>query len=423
MIGAIFFVVFGFVLERRSANGSCDFEPVYYHARFLIQNQDPYVEEPARYVDLRSGGYLRSNTPTPANEISIPCVYPPTALLLVAPLALLKWKSAHLLWMALLAGSIITASFLMWIDSSDDAPLLSGSMICFLLINSLTLLFEANSAGLAVGLTVIASSLLLRQRFEAVGVSCLGVGLCLKPHDAAFVWLFFFLAGGVLRLRALQSLLVASIIGLPAILWVAHVSPEWRQEMSTNIAMISSPGGVNDPGPTSFTNQITASAINLQTVLAVFVNKPTFYNPATYLFSALVLLCIVWATLHNRQQRYKWLGMAAVSAFTMLPVYHRHHDARMLLLAVPACAVLWAENRIIGSVATVLTLLATAITGDIPRAVLEHLEEGRTFTASFSGKAEMAVFTRPAPIALVILTIFFLWLFKRYASSSSTPVR
>jgi len=422
--GALLFVLWGFSLEGRSPNGSCDFEPVYYHARFLIQHQDPYIEEHARYVQLKAGGYLRWNTPTPASEISIPCVYPPTALLLAAPLALLKWRSADFIWMALLAASIVLAAFLMWCAAAKDAPLLAGFLIAFTLINSFTLLFEANAAGLAVGLSIIAFSLFLRRRFEAVGVCCLAISLCLKPHDAGFVWLFLLLSGGILRTRALQTLLVVAVISLPAILWVNHVAPDWRQEMSTNIATISLPGGVNDPGPTSFTNQITTSAINLQTLFAVFLNKPAFYNSATYIFALLVLLFFVRAAVRNRNLgTYGWLGIAAISAFAMLPVYHRHHDARLLLLAVPGCAVLWAKGRLQGRIASLLALLAIAATGDIPRAILEHLEEGHIFSnANFSGKLQMAVFTRPAPLALVMMTVFFLWQYSRTTSLSTQSV-
>jgi hypothetical protein len=418
LIGAALFMVLGFVLERTSPNGSCDFEPIYYHARFLIQHQDPYVEESARYVQLQSGGYLRSNTPTPAREISIPCVYPPTALFLAAPLALLNWHYAALIWMALLAASIVTAALLVWTAAADQAPLLAGFLLGFILVNSFTLLFEANAAGLAVGLCAIAFALFLRRKFEIVGVFCLAVSLCLKPHDAAFVWLFMVLAGGILRVRALQTLVVVALISLPAILWVAHVSPNWRHEMSANIAMISVPGGVNDPGPTSVTNQITTSAINLQTVFAVFLNKPAFYNAATYIFSAALLLLFVWAAIRNRNlPKYRWIGIAAMSAFAMLPVYHRHHDARLLLMAVPGCALLWVENRLLGRIASLLTLLAIAATGDIPRAILQHVEEGHTFTStSFFGKIEMAVFAKPAPLALVLMTVFFLGLYIRSAS-------
>jgi len=98
----------------------------------------------------------------------------------------------------------------------------------------------------------------------------------------------------------------------------------------------------------------------------------------------------------------------------MLPVYHRHHDARLLLLAVPACAVLWAERYFAGRIGILIAFLAIALTGDIPRAILENLEAGHRFAASDLGsKVQMIVFNRPAALALLIMTLFFLWLYTR----------
>lgn len=424
LFGAVLFVVWGFALERRSPNGSCDFEPIYYHSRFLIQHQDPYVEGQAKYLELKSGGYIRTNSPTPAGDISIPCVYPPTALFLAAPIALLQWRSADLIWMTFLAASIVIAALLIWSAAAEHAPLLAGFLIGFTLANSVTLLFEANAAGLAVGLCVIAISLFLRRRFEIIGVVCLAVSLCFKPHDAAFIWLFLLLAGGVLRVRALQTLIVVALVGLPAVLWVAHVSPNWRQEMSSNIALTSLPGGVNDPGPASSTNLITNAAINLQTVFAVFLNKPLFYNAATYIICALLLLSFIWPAIRNgHSPGNKWVGIAAISALAMLPVYHRHHDARMLLLAVPACAALWTQNRILGRIATLVTFVAIALTGDIARAILQHVEGGYIFTTTtLAGKIQMAMFTRPAPLAILLMAIVFLCIYFRAPNVSRPEV-
>jgi hypothetical protein len=313
-------------------------------------------------------------------------------------------------------------ALLAWSAAAGHAPLLAGFLIGFTLVNSVTLLFEANAAGLAVGLCAIALSLFLRRQFEVIGVCCLAVSLCLKPHDAAFIWLFLLLTGGVLRIRALQTLIVVTLVGLPAVLWVAHVSPNWRQEITSNIALNSSRGGVDDPGPTSSTNLITNSAINLQTVFAVFLNKPLFYNAATYIICALLLLSFIWSTIRNRHSPgNRWVSIAAISALTLLPIYHRHHDARMLLLAVPACAALWAGNRILGQIGTLLTFLAITLTGDLARAILEHLEAGHTFTTtSLSGKIQMAMFTRPAPLAILLMGVFFLWLHFR-APNANRP--
>lgn len=407
------FILLGFALARTSPNGSCDFEPVYYHARALIERQDPYIETHSRYMQFKADGFLNPIMITPADQIEIPCVYPPTALFVAAPLALLKWHAANLIWMSLSAASMVIAALLMWSAATEYSPTLAGFLVGFILINSVTVLFEANAAALAIGLSVIAFALFFKRRLEILGIICLATSLCLKPHDGIFVWLFLFLCGGVFRRRAWQTFAVFVILSLPAVLWVSHFSPHWLQEMGANIASISVPGGVNDPGPTSTTSHMTNSAINLQTVFSVIVDRPSFYNPTTYIVCTVILLCFAWANLRNLDSKERiLLGTAMISALAMLPVYHRHHDARMLLLAVPACALLWSRKGAVGKIGTLIAFLAMAITGDIPRAILDRLEEGHKFNAlDLTAKLKMIIFTRPAPLLLLLMAVFFLVLY------------
>lgn len=427
LLGTFLFVDWGFMLEQRSVNGACDFVPIYYHTRFILQHQDPYFETHAIYRQLDAGGYLDPNTVTPPSEILVPCVYPPTALFVALPLGFFRWHWANLIWLTLSAASLVAAALLTWSAAADSAPVLTGAIIGFVLVNSVTVLLEANAAALAVGLCVIAVLLFMKQRLPLVGVICMAVSLCLKPHDAAFIWLFLVLLGGVFRRRALQTLLVFTLLAVPAILWVSHLSPHWIQEMNANISLLSVSGGVNDPGPTTGTNHVTNAAINLQTVFAVFANNPLFYNTVTYIISALLLLWLVWLTLRARSASPNiWLGLAAVSAFAMLPVYHRHHDARLLFLAVPACAMLYAERRVIGRIAISITLVAISLTGDFLRALLDMQQGHQLNPTTLTAKLQTIVFARPAPIALLVMTVFFLWLYARHRPQpdlSLTPAK
>lgn len=415
LLASVLFVVIGFTLSQRPPAGSCDFGAVYYPTRFLVQHQDPYVYVQSSYLDLKARGDLQPGAMAVADRFYLPCVYPPTALLVTAPLALLSWHSADLIWLAISAGSLVAGAILIWTLAADSAPLLAGALIGFILVNSVTVLFEANAAGPAVGLCAVAVALFLKNRFSAVAIVCLAISLCLKPHDAGLVWLFLLVSGGVLRRRALQTLLAVALLAIPAVLWVSHLSPHWPQKLSHNIASLSARGGINDPGPTTYTSHVTNSAVNLQTFFSVFVDRPGFYNVATYLVCTVLLLWLLWMIVRatgTLPQQY--LGLAAASALAMLPLYHRHHDARLLLLAVPACAVLWARRSAAGQIGILLAFGAFALTGDIPRAVLENLEAGHSFTAStLSGKLEMVLFNRPAALVLLIMTVYFLWLYMR----------
>jgi len=150
-----------------------------------------------------------------------------------------------------MAASLTTAAFLMWNLAAERAPLLAGALIALILVNSEVVMIIGNAAAVAIGLCVIAVWCLLKNRFAGIGMVCLALSLLLKPHDAGLVWLYFLLAGGAYRKRALQTLLVVVLVAIPAVVWVSQVSPHWMQELHTNLALASARGDLNDPGPTS----------------------------------------------------------------------------------------------------------------------------------------------------------------------------
>ena len=342
-------------------------------------------------------------------------LYPPSALVVSSPIAFLSWHSAQVVWLLLSGGILILAGFLMWELGAASAPLLSGILIGLFLANSESLLFQGNISGIVVGLCLIGAWCFLRNRFGLIGVLCLAISLAIKPHDSGFVWLFFLLGAGPYRKRALQTLLVAVALGLGSLLWMGHVAPNWIHELRSNIAATTTRGAANDPGPTSATPNIVNGAINLQTIFAVAWNEPGFYNIASILLCGALLLC--WFLLAIRTPA-TWprslVALAFLSALTMLPVYHRHHDGRLLMLAVPGCAILFAQRRRIGLQAVFFTTLALALNADIPRVLLTKCEQNIAFSAAtFSGKLMTILLGRPASLAVLATAIFYLYSYWR----------
>ncbi|MGA8671796.1 MAG: hypothetical protein WB679_18080, partial [Terracidiphilus sp.] len=172
----------------------------------------------------------------------------------------------------------------------------------------------------------------MRERLEYIGVLCFAISLMLKPHDSGLIWLYFLLAGGVLRRRAWQILLVVTILSIPAILWVSYVAPNWPHELQSILAAYSSHGDVNDPGPSSMASHGIGMVISLQAVISVFRDDPRFYNPLTYLVcGALLLAWLVKVVRSPNTPNTAWFALAPIAAFSMLPIYHRIYDARLLL--------------------------------------------------------------------------------------------
>jgi len=420
LLGSVIFVLLGMIVESSAVVTTVDYKVVYYSARCLIRHIDPYQEnEVLRVYQAESAD--RPLESEKVRQIVSRYMYLPTAFAVTVPFALLPWGPAHILWLTLTIGSVIVASFLIWNVGADFAPIVSGILIGFFLANSEVLVVLCNPAGIAVSLCVVAAWCFIRERFVPAGILCLAVSLAVKPQDAGLVWLYFLLAGGVYRKRALQTLLATLVLGLPGILWVWTVAPNWLQEWRSNILAFSVHGGINDPGPASSGGHGLGMLVNLQAVLSVFRDDPHFYNPVSYLICVPLLLLWLIVTLRSRPTPAKaWIGLAAIAALSMLPVYHHLYDSKILLLTVPACAMLWAEGGLIGWLALLVNTAGFALNGDVTWAIVLGLI-GRLHMppSGLSEQLLIALQVFPAPLILLVIGVFYLWVYARRCSTEA----
>ena len=396
-----------------------DFKGVYYGAKCLAQHRDPY--NPDEVLRVQSVQETDLTDPIERQAVSL-SVYPPTTFLLTFPFTLLGWQLGHFLWTFLTATGLVLAAHLTWDLAADYAPQLSGGLVCFTLANGFGLLFLGNSAGIVVSLCIVAVWCFVRRRFSVAGILCLAVSLAIKPHDAGLIWLFFLLAGGTYCKRALQTLLVCTLIAIPAVLWVSSVAPNWTQELRSNVALSSSATGRDNPGPSSLNAHKAGVIVDLQTILSVFRDDPHFYDPAAYLFCGLLIL--LWLIITLRAQLLPsttWLALAAISPLSLLPIYHRSHDAKILLLSIPACAMLWAEGRLIRWFAVGLTSAGIVFTGDFPLMILAWFTRNSQMPSNTFGRIQAVMLTRPAALVLLAMGMFYLLLYFRRARDCSQP--
>ncbi|MGB9406508.1 MAG: glycosyltransferase family 87 protein [Terracidiphilus sp.] len=409
-------------LERAAPDLMMDFKGVYYEARCLLQHTDPY--KPGEPLRTYLAGAGESPMPTAGlRQTLMMDLYLPTASIFIAPFAMLPWGPAHLLWMFLTAAGLVFAGFLMWSLGANYAPVISGVLICLALVNSEVLFATGNPAGIVVSLCVVAVWCFLKERFVWTGVLCLAVSLAIKPHDSGLVWLYFLLAGGVYRKRALQTLLVTAVLCLAAILWVTPIAPHWIQELHSNLLADSAPGGFGDPGLASPTGRTVSMVIDLQSVVAVFRDDPRIYNSVSYLVCGALLLIGAVRTLRSRfSQTRAWLALAAIAPLTMLVTYHRPFDAKLLLLAVPACAMLWAEGGRIGRLALLVTTAGIVATADLPLIIFLALTRNLHISAAgLSGQMLTVALARPVPLILLAMGIFYLWIYLRREPERCRP--
>jgi hypothetical protein len=422
LLGCSVFLFLGTALESVSPVAMIDFRNIYFGARCLLHHSDPYNESNVLRVYKDEGGARPSES---ARDLQVVThyIYLPTAFSFTVPFAMLPYGPAHLVWMMLILGGLILVSFLTWNLAADYAPTLSGALICFLLANSELQVIDGNPAGIAISLCVLAVWCFLKERFVALGILCFALSLALKSHDTGLVWLYFLLAGGVYRKRALQTLAVFAVLSLPVILWLTFVSPHWMQELYSNISSFSAPGGINNPSPASSGAHGIGMVISLQAVMSFFRDDPRFYNPASYLVCGVLLLAWAFKTLRFRVTLAGgWLALAAIAPLSLLPVYHRQGDAALLLLTVPACAMLWAEGGPIARLALAVNAAGFVLTGDLTWAIiLGPLSNLHLILPRLAGQILVAALVFPAPLILLAMAIFYLWVYVRRAHKPAPP--
>ena len=414
--------LWGFSMIRTSPNLMIDFKGVFYNTRCLFQHADPYkTGAPLRAYLADEVG--RPMPPDGPRQVLMIDLYLPTASIFIAPFAMLPSETAQVLWTILGIGSFIFAAFLMWDSGASYAPVISCGLICFVLANTEAFFPFGNPVGIVISLCVVAVWCFLKDRFVWAGILCLAVSLAIKPHDAGLVWLYFLLAGGIYLKRALQTLLVTAVLGLVTIAWVTPIAPHWMQELHSNLLAVSAPGGISDPGPTGNNVRGPSVIIDLQSVVAVFRDDPRIYNSVSYLVCGALLL--VWAvrTLRSRfSQQGAWFALAAVVPLTMLVSYHRVYDAKLLLLAVPACAMLWADGGPNRWIALIMTSAGIFFTADMPLTILRIFTDNlHISTAELSGQILTVVLMRPTQLALLVMGIFYLWIYLRRESERGRP--
>lgn len=415
-LSSCFALAWGLAAARAAQGVILDFRIVYFGARCIVQHHDPYSQSELLRVYAAEGG---ERTPDAVegsrNQMIVASqMYLPSAALILAPFGLLPWPPAYLLWIALTVCAITVSAILMWSVALRYTARVPLYLLLFLLLNTGILFSGGNPAGVAVSLCVVAAWCFLEDRHINLGIVCMAISLAIKPHDAGLVWLYFLLAGAAMRKRAIESMLITTLIGIIALAWFHQISPHWLTELEQNVHDYAIRGSYNDPGPSANTFIRTGMIIDLQTVTSVIHDDPDFYRNAAYLLCAPLLAFWGYLTVRYRFSRTRgWIGMAAIAPLAMLPVYHRPYDAKLLLISIPACAMLWSEGRIRGLLSLAFTGAAIVFTSDLPLALLSVLSGGVHVPPGAGGQVLTVLLLRPAPLALLALGTFNLFQYAR----------
>lgn len=349
ILGCLIFLVLGYHREPRVFHFR-DFKQPYASARCLLHGCDPYSESATEAQFVAAHGRDTDKT------VFVPysALYPPPSLLLLTPIAALPYPVAQPVWMLLISALYCLAAFLIGSICLEYGSLVAAIAVACFVANSDVLLMLGQVSGVVVSLAVIGLWAMLRDR-KILAIVCISFAICLKPHDVIFFLPYFFFAGRSWRKGLTGIVALTALITLVAVLWfsLAPASSHWFGELRANIAGNSGQGGIDSPGPDN--NQGNAIA-NLQAIFAVIHDNPHFYGPAAYALSGLLFLVWLYPAIKMRVSLEKHLlSLACLASLTLMPIYHREYDTRLLLIVFPALAFLLVRHRALGILGLLLT--------------------------------------------------------------------
>ena len=154
--------------------------------------------------------------------------------------------------------------------------------------------------------------------------------------------------------------------------------------------------------------------VHLQPVLALIHNDPRFYNIAAWTIVAPLLMLWSFRTMQGcHTAKSTWLAVAAIATLSLLPIYHRPHDAKILMLTLPACAALWAEKGVVAWLALLFTGGEILITSDLPLAALSGLSSSSQPSPGIINHLLFIAVSRPAGLVILAASIFYVWVYIR----------
>ena len=258
--------------------------------------------------------------------------------MVLAPVAVLPWRSARIVWIIFL---VISVGVTIWSLArasdlgSNDLKLLAFVAACLALAPFHTGLASGNTSILVIALCALAVWAARRQ-WDVSAAILFGVACAVKPQIGAFLVLYYL----VRRRWRLFTIAVATTLALNLIAVLQLRGVSWVQDYLHNARGIVAENRIDD-----FTtvNAARFALINLQVPFFSMTGSSSLSNWLA--FGVVTILVCVWIywVITNGEHAPELLCLGAISAVALLPVYHRFYDASML--AVPLC---WCIVNLVG---------------------------------------------------------------------------
>lgn len=318
----------------RAATLSSDFALPYAAARAWRSGDNPYDHGALDRIWLAAGGEPERRP----NRKTTPSIYPPTTLILVAPLTFFSWKSARYILLLLnLALTLLVLKLLL--PMANFAP---GGWRASLFL-ALAFGLAPLQTGMALGNLIIPAAALAllavwagSTKKEALSGILLALSLCLKPQIGAIFWLGYVLQRR--RRAAMIAIVISLVLAIFALGRLELSRIDWLNQWKSNYLESFSAGGTNSP---TAANPSRHHLLNLQWLLNTFLESGRQADLLTYAFVGiqLAVLCLSQCA----SKRNEILLFSALIVLGLLSSYHRFYDATLLILPL-----LWSLTAISG---------------------------------------------------------------------------
>ena len=312
---------FAFRGIARTIRHNDDFAVFHTSSRAWALGSNPYDDANLASVARNAGGMPSTISHNSAN--------PPATFLILAPIALLSWPAAKIVWLvinvaatvAIIVGLIRLAGFEL---RQPRAILLAAMLLGMAPVQTAVTYGQLT---LPTAACIIFACLLRRKEQFATAAILLAIATCLKPQIGVFFIAFEFVRRRF-RYAGLASLFTASLL-LAAVAWLAINHVPWWQAWQSNYHAFMH-GGSGDP---MAGNSSRYQLINLQYPLHCFFHSRMLVNTITLSFVGVLGVAAVVALHKLTGPKAELLGLSIFAVLGLLPFYHRYYDG--ILLAFP----------------------------------------------------------------------------------------
>lgn len=322
LIGLLILLGGLFVLRgpARAVSGGSDLIHLYVAAALFVEGGDPYSGDAC--VDrAKQAGY-----PKP-EHVADGSLYPLPTLAALAPLGLLSWDAARLVWLVvnLAACGVLVWAVAEWLSVKDPRLRWMAALLLVIAWGPVATALSLGQLSLFV-VACICAGLVLLQRQHAIAAGVL-IGLaCVVKPQLGLGFLLLILLMRAWRASAVSGAVIVAIAAF-SFLRVYAVHGISFSYLPGSVSEGLAEGGIMDA---SLNGPLRHQMVDLNPLLHLFL-MPSAVGLAAFVVVGLLAIAALARLFKLGLPEHRLLAASGVSLLLLMPIYHRYYDAVLLL--------------------------------------------------------------------------------------------